>query len=404
MSEQQKKIFIEVQNRITLLSEGEFLWIISTLGVDGCDDQGNTFLHMAAAKGFEKACKEILLAGHNSECPNGIGKTPATLALENGHLDLALFIKSAGKDDSQSGRVSPANNNRNQSCGTFDPTPSTRLMDADPEWLIPEDLREPMLKSDVTYEFEAGEELEAQTIALSEKLNAARINPLHSSLILYLRLSELIRNIYFCNRGVDDEDIFISWVEQTLEGSEAISGFANRIASETYALRSKMHERFASLGVDITNLIGLLEWVKRTSESQSIRDRAAKIEKSLEVRMSELRDLTSEALGVADDLTSVNIEKAISSNLKNELMHDAKQWMLEYGRKTEVLDQICRIVEDDLFSAKHSADFALLNPSRRFNLAEELFEQFAKYNGLEDWDNKREPQWSTSLWSFDGKH
>lgn len=404
MNERQQKILAELQKRITLISEDEFLWIISTLGAHGSDEQGNTFLHLAAARGFERACKEILLSGHNPEHPNGFGKTPAVLALENGYLDLALLIKSGGGLTLQGCSVSPVDSRSNQNRGTFDPTPSTRLMDADADWPIPEDLREPNLKSDATYEFEAGEELEALSIELSDKLKAAKISPLHSTLMLYLRFSELIRNIYHCNRGVDDADILISRTEDILSKSNAVAKLANRIASDTYALRSKIHERSISISGDLKNLSSLLDWIKKTSESQSIRDRASKIEASIKENMSELMNLSSEALGIADFLTSVDIKNEMNSSIRNELNHCAEEWMLEYGRKTEIISQMCRIVEDDLFFDSVCADIALLNPACRVNITEDLFEQFEKSGSLEFWDAKHAPQWNTRLWSIDKKN
>lgn len=404
MNEQQKKILAELQSRTSLISEDEFLWIISILGAHGCDDQGNTFLHLAAARGFERACKEILLSGHHSEHPNGIGKTPAVVALENGHLDLALLIKSGSGFNGQGCPVSPVDSRRNQNRGTFDPTPSTRLMDADTDWSLPEDLKEPVPKSDATSEFEAGEELEALARALSDKLNAAKINPLHSSLLLYLRFSEMFRKIYFCNGCFDDGDIFTSWVEDTLEQSDAIAGFANRIASETYSLRSKMHDHFISLRGELKTLLSLLEWIKKTNESQSVCDRAVIIEENAHACMKELEGLTSEALGFADSLTSVDIEEMIGSSIKEELMHCAKEWISEYGQKTEVISQICRIVQDDLFLDAVSSDIGLLNPARKVIISKDLFEYFEKSDNLEYWDAKDGPQWNTKLWSVDEKN
>lgn len=404
MNERQTNILADLQKRITLISEDEFLWIISILGAHGCDDQGNTFLHLAAARGFERACREILLSGQNSEHPNGIGKTPAVLALENGHLDLALLIKSADGSAPQDYTVSPADNRTNQNRGTFDPTPSTRLMDADVDWHIPDDLREPILKSDANHEFELGEQWEVLSLKLSEKLRTANLSPLHSTLMLYLRFSELIKNIYLCNGDIDDQEIFISWVEETLNQSDAISNSANIIASEAYELRAKTHETLKSLEEDSMNLLKLLEWVNKTSESQSVINRALRVEADLEAHIDELRGVTSEALKFSDSLTSVNIEKEISSKLRSDLMNDAKEWIRENGRKTKIIDQICKIVEHDLFFDTLPADIGLLNPSRGVNITEEMFECFEKNDNIKDWGEQCEPQWTTKLWSVNKRN
>jgi hypothetical protein len=412
MNEQQNKILSEVQNRTTLINEDELLWIISILGVDGCDEQGNTFLHLAAARGFDKACKELLLAGNHSEHPNKIGKTPAVLALESGHLELALFINSHGGTSSKNGSVALANNRRSQSRGTFDPTPNTRLMNIDTEWSMPDDLQELVFKSDVTNSFEVSEELEALAIALSDKLKASKITPLHSSVMLYLRFLELIRNINECNEYFDDGEVFVSWVEETLAKSDAISELANRIVSETYAIRAKMHEQFLSLGSEIKKISSLLEWIRNTTEIQSICDRVAKIEQSVETRMSELRDLTSDSLDFADFITSLNISEIIESDIKDKLIFDAQQWVIEYGRKAEIITQLCKIVEGDLFlsavssdtsDTSDTSDIALLNPARKMIIAKDLWERFEKNDTLEDWDNKHKPQWNTRLWGLDEK-
>lgn len=143
---------------------------------------------------------------------------------------------------------------------------------------------------------------------------------------------------------------------------------------------------------------------KKTTESQSVCDRVAIIEENAHASMKELEGLTSEALSFADSLISVDIEETIGLSIKDELMHCAKEWISEYSRKTETINQICRIVQDDLFFDAVSSNIVLLDPDRKVSISKDLFEYFEKSDNLEYRDAKDDPHWNTKLWSVDEKN
>ena len=71
--------------------------------VDVMDEHGNQPIHLAAKGGHDAVVKLLLLSGAKASARLGDGSTPASLADEGGHRDLAVYLMArAGEDCSES--------------------------------------------------------------------------------------------------------------------------------------------------------------------------------------------------------------------------------------------------------------------------------------------------------------
>lgn len=88
----------------------------------------------------------------------------------------------------------------------------------------------------------------------------------------------------------------------------------------------------------------------------------------------------------------------------NEIRGEIEIWVNASNRKAELIDEICKIAEGDLFFSKSSRDIALLSPARKMIIDAGLFESLTKSDSFEYSDEHSEPQWNTNLWSSADEH
>ena len=139
---QKRKVLDDLISRLGLIKESDFLWIINEIGNDICDEQGNTVLHLAASVAFGNACSLLLSSGLNLAARNNLGQTAAAIALESGHIDLALRLRPE-IDDKNSSKfdLSKLHSDETVARGSFIPISETQLAGADIDWRMPENLQ-----------------------------------------------------------------------------------------------------------------------------------------------------------------------------------------------------------------------------------------------------------------------
>lgn len=89
-----KRFTRDLQRKLLVVEEARFIELLDGVALDEFSDEGNSILHFAARRGFRYALNNLIREGADPTKLNNEGKSIAHIALENGHVSLALEFRS----------------------------------------------------------------------------------------------------------------------------------------------------------------------------------------------------------------------------------------------------------------------------------------------------------------------
>lgn len=370
MSKSAQKVFDRLVEILDTVSEDDLLWIFEELGLEARDSRGNSLLHLAASRGFGGLCEQLVTKGFSPRETNNAGQTPMSLALEGGHLDLALSLRRAGiAAFSSSARKYSSATNRSgkaEARGIFAPVAETRLNESDPDWKIPADLGG--VEEAVDHD-----DFRTELLRVRRILDSWNLAPEEAATSLYIKLTDRILAV---------DAVRIKFFDASVP---AIGKVEKMISGERAALSEIIDE-------EMCRFLGSIERCAFISE------RCLKfIEGSVFGPMGECKN--SEVLAVTqlvreqkDALERVSEELdggRLSGFLENFL--DGAESLLarvsEIAEEcNELLDGLCGYVDGDLFENDESGDEDLF----RLDLADVDFEEL--FVSIEDFINREDSE------------
>lgn len=409
MDEAQKRNLLKgVAEEIISISEEDLLWIMQKVGCNTQDENGNTLLHLAATAGLERVCHLLLTTGASSDISNNEGRLPAEVALESGHLKLALTLRS-NKKTSSTHRAeyipSSANSFQTKNRGSFSPTTSTRLIDADPDWRIPAELQ-----TDQNWETEAQEKFTSDFGSEIDRflniINSLGLEPEQCLLSLYLRASEVTSKIDLINQfgnqafSVDAFDKIICEIGEVRQS--LLSDSASIAVQRDRSFLSQLQRSIPQAIEAIKDVQGILAWIAANVEHAQLKqrgERAATILMKQEAILSQVLEQYTEFFAADDQREFYYFDQALGK---------VGGFLDELGARSDTVSEaislLCSLLIGDLTSNPDSEDEDLLRLDVKIDLPQELIERFSQITEDNDRDDDgfdvtELTKWDRRLWS-----
>lgn len=154
------------------ISADDLVWISESDPNGILDDFGNRPVHFAAKDGSTDLIKRIFALGADASRANLAGVKASEIARESGNLQAALLLRSyerlalnSPSDDASF----PATVGGVNKTGSFKPTPSTRLLESEADWDIPE-ITDNNPMDEVIKNNSSNDSRSIQEISISEKI------------------------------------------------------------------------------------------------------------------------------------------------------------------------------------------------------------------------------------------
>ncbi|MHA7852525.1 hypothetical protein [Roseovarius sp.] len=361
MDEARKQMILKsTMDKVNSIPEADLIWIMRKIGLNIQDDYGNTVLHVAASAGMDGICNALTELGASANIPNRDGQRPADLALEAGHLPLALSLRT-NKDHSLLNHTSAESSNGKNLIvsGTFLPTSETQLLNSDEDWSLPDELREDKISKNEIIEVKFAAEIDRFNDIFSE----LGLKPEQCVISLYLKLAGIIEKLNMINQSMDfagsrcvegdiEEEIMAIIFDKVLDSHAAIESRLVAIIKSIRESVKKIHGIYASPEYSPSDgrSFQKLNEVLDTLASDDL-----KLKESLNdlVRISEPFD----DLGYIYDLAP--IKSLRDSYLEMQVFQDA-------------ISDLCSIVSGDLMENRESADEDLLRLDIKIDVPEDL--------------------------------
>lgn len=392
---QKQKLINDISANLQKISENDLIWLFEQLGHYLLDQEGNSVLHFAASKGFEAACKHFLKLGANSKLSNSHGMTPAMIALESGHLDLALILNSASGLLHDAAGTTVSENWLGVSKGSFQPTLNTNLNDGDADWSLPIDFDQypewaknpenQISSNDFLHEYSYIKRISVeQGLCLEE-----------AALAIYKRFQDTLTSIRFFVGAPDQEEEFLDFFNGLMEDQPYLFyKLGNELSDHLNSINLEISQTLEALQSDFEHIQRALEWIKENSDSLALKGRLLKIEKDLVLHRDQLNDIFNSASKISANFSVADLGELIGADVKQEIFESIRGWFLDYGRNSSMIYNLCDIMQHDLFE-EISSDANLLKLDFLVNLPPQVKDYFS--NSGED---KIEDFFDPRLWDL----
>lgn len=374
-------VFNAIKERLLILSENDLLWIMRKIGLDLQDSDGSTLLHYSAKSGLDAVCKALIKAGACLTMEDNKGKLPSDVALESGHIDLALTLRPSEQLNTMTSEVmlnTAESFTQHASRGTFNPTILTSLLDDAPNWDLPEDLndqRNPSLNPPTS---DDEGDFSVEIARVSRFLKAEGISPESSIVAMYLRFADIFRILNLANPE-DDSFLFESFHEDEGVLNKLInllvdpSTVADSVISKAYLLEKD----FKNLRLDIVKQINI------PSEG-TLKPEIVLVENIKKDEKSIINQLLMQIEVIIDEIK--NFANYLDKNITAYKEVEPNLWIDYFRASIEfniMVSNLCELAAREAFrelemSSKEKKDFDWFRPDAVIEVPTDLLESITK--------------------------
>lgn len=368
-------VFNGIKERLLILSENDLLWIMRKIGLDIQNSDGSTLLHYSAKSGFDAVCKALIKAGACLTVEDNKGKFPSDVALESGHIDLALTLRPSEQLSIMTSEVmlnTAESFTQHASRGTFNPTILTSLLDDAPNWDLPEDLNDQGTPSLNPPASDGEGDFSVEIARVSRFLKAEGISPESSIVAMYLRFADIFRIL---NSAIPES--FYSRFESDTDSAlkEFINQFndADTVADSVISKAYSLEKDFENLRLDLSRQLSRPSVAKARPEIVSVENTKKDEQSIIHQLLIQIKIIIDEIKDFANYLDS-------NEATYNEVDTDS---LIDYLRASSefnfIASNLCNLaafnsLRERKKSSKEEKDFDWFRPDAVIEVPTELLE------------------------------